>query len=580
MIRSNPLLDICHNVIHQYSGGDGEIESLIVKVSGCLWATGSDPDSIRQILGLITRSGEHGGRRAVSGLVKGWSNAIRALIAMESFDTSLVGYCKQARNCRFTLRSLGATEDEVDEIISRYDQRCGIPPIILLPAYWRVLLPKPSMEVFQRVGPLANLGRACPIADRDKCNSSEQSFFVTTGRIPDYDFDLCAVGREYGRLCKFASNRSRIPLNNHADFDFTREDGGKMAHFMETMVDRYLFQTIEQLVTEEPASHLYDVFGNLVLRREDYKVGIPITTVMYPEIGAGDGLDSRLGLFGLDAAIRDLDAQFPGTVSSDSPHLTFGSFPPNLSFDGLLPSRVSTLAEEGYKARVITIVKLAVAVIGGVARNFLDTPMRTDKLVKIGLLSKVKLYDFLVELNLRERRGVDSFESPSVFYRTALSADLTTSTDTPPLRNVRSLLRGFIESVATDRHKRFLLFALEVGCSPRGFESRFRPQDHVHRCGIMMGEGLSGTYLNVMSGVVRCILRDFMREFDYYRGSTVADAVEFCKQVTLLIQDFFDNVRIDAFDDRSTQSGDDVLIFGHEDPYELRRFLILLYVAW
>lgn len=581
MTCRNPLLDVCYSSTQGMSPDGGETESLFVKISACLWATGSDTDSIHQILRLVRRSYEHGGRRAVSGLIKGWSNAIRSLLARDYFNTSVVGHCKQPRNCRFALRCLGASPSEIDDIIARYDDMCGIPPILLLPQYWRVLLPNPAHSLLMRVIPLSNLGRACPIADAEKVRTSEIEFYKVTGKIPDFEFDFSAISRSYGRLCKKTSSQSHIPLNTHADFHSSREDGGKMEHFIVGMVDRYLSQTIDELVEERPPSDLYDLLGNLALRRDDWSIGTPITDVMYPEIsGLGDGLDRRLGLFGLDAAIRSLIAEFPEHVHTDAPYLTFGPFSPNISFDGELPSRVHTLAEEGFKARVITILCLPATIVGGVARHFLDNSMRTDLSVKIGLLSKVKLYDFLVHLNLGDRRGVDSFDHPSVFFRTALSADLTTSTDTPPRSGPMSCLMGFISTVSNDRCWNFLRFAIELGCSPRGFISRHKPPDHVHRCGIMMGEGLSGTYLNVMSGIVRALLHDFMEQFDFYSGATVRDALDFCREHDVMIQDYLDTTDIGGFGASSTQSGDDLIDFNHFDPAEIRRYLILLYVIF
>jgi hypothetical protein len=577
MIFPNPLLEICNRLSSQISGNDQESHSLIVKVAGVLWATGADSESINQILRLVVRSYECGGRRAVSGMIKGWSNAIRSLMSRGAFDTSVVGHCKQARNCRRSLRKLGATAVEINEIIDLYDGRCGIPPILLLPAYWRILLPGASKDVFIRVVPLSNLGRACPLADKEKCEESEKSFFKVTGKVPSFVFDLRELGRRYGELCRGSPPGSRISLNAHAEYSTSREDGGKMGLFIRGMVDNYLLQTIDQLVPEKPTRDLVDVLGNLVLKRDDWREGTPITDVMYPGLGqGGGGLDGRLGLFGLDAAIRDLHAKMPGCVMSDAPYLTFGPFIPNISFEGTLPSRVHTLAEEGYKGRVITIVRLSVSIIQSVARHFLDAPMRTDKAVQIGLLSKVKLYDFMVHMN-GGRKGVVEFNHPSVFLRTALSADLTTATDTPPREGSRSLLTGFSELVSGLNQMRFIQFAIEVGCSPRGFESRFLPNGYVHNCGIPMGEGLSGTYLNVMSGVVRCILVDFMDYFDFYVGTSIEDASEFSRDHMTMIQDYLDHVEFDDFQDSSSQSGDDLIFMSHFPPAEIRRFLILLY---
>jgi hypothetical protein len=296
-----------------------------------------------------------------------------------------------ASDLHFALRSLGANQDEVDHVVSTYDSVCGIPPIILMTPYWRILLPNPPLDLVQRVGPLSNLGRACPVADRNKCVESELAFYETTGKIPAFQFDLTHVGSEYGKLCRKCPSESRIQINNHSSYDFFRSLGGKWSEFCHYVVDEYLFLTVGDLVPTKPSANLVDCLGNLVLFAKDWDPSVPITSVMYPLMGGTDGIDRRLGLFTLDWAIRRLHMEFPDCVYTDAPFLTFGPFIPNLCFDGELPSRVCTLEEEGFKARVITIIKLCVAVIECVARYFLDPPMRTEKSVKIGLLSKVKL---------------------------------------------------------------------------------------------------------------------------------------------------------------------------------------------
>jgi hypothetical protein len=95
----------------------------------------------------------------------------------------------------------------------------------------------------------------------------------------------------------------------------------------------------------------------------------------------------------------------------------------------------------------------------------------------------------------------------------------------------------------------------------------------------MMGEGLSGTYLNVMSGVVRAIIQDFMDQFDFYGGQTAADAAHFCELHSDLIQDYLYSVPISEFEQSSTQSGDDLIYLCYHEPSEIKRFLILLYVV-
>jgi hypothetical protein len=357
--------------------------------------------------------------------------------------------------------------------------------------------------------------------------------------------------------------------------------GGKNQEFAEQVVDVFLYKTIDELVVSRPASNLFDVLGNLALRREDWGIGVPILEVLYPLLPHGSSnVDGRLGLFGLLWAIYALHDEFPDYVASDSQFIALGTTPPILRFDGELPSRVCTLAEEGFKARVITIVKLSAAIIQGVARFFVDNSMRTDPLIKIGLLSKVKLYDFLVNVNHGDRRGVADFSHPSCVFESATSADLTTATDTPPLRHTSTLLNGYIASVSTDSTRNILNFAVQLGTSRRVFVSPLRPPGHIHRNGIMMGEGLSGTFLNTISAIVRCVLEDFMEQFDFYVGVTDDDAHEFMISHRELIQDFLDTTPLDGFQDSSTQSGDDLIYMSRHNCIDIRRYIILLYVCF
>jgi hypothetical protein len=97
-----------------------------------------------------------------------------------------------------------------------------------------------------------------------------------------------------------------------------------------------------------------------------------------------------------------------------------------------------------------------------------------------------------------------------------------------------------------------------------------------HRCGIMMGEGLSGIFLNGMSMFVRSSISVFADTFeDLYYGSSEEDADEFISDASVLIQDFLDTVQPKIFyDQNSSQSGDDAILFS-ETSY--RTWLILLY---
>lgn len=544
-----------------------------------LWSSGSSVDAIIEMKSLFMRAFLSSGLRGVSSLLKGWSNATRSILAVSDFDTTHVGYCKRAKNCRYALRKAGLTDLEIQTVIDRYDQRVGIPPFLLSHPFVRILLPEAPHDVYLRVVSLANIGRASPVADAAKCRDSEISFYSTTSRTWNWNFDFRSISRQYGQLCHqrvAPPHSSRIELSSHSSFQFPRSLGGKNEEIRRAVMDSYLIKTVDDFVPEQPNSDLYDCLGNLVLRQSDWSIGEPITSVFYPSLRSEDGFgdDRRFGLFILDWAIRSLSEL--GMLDSSSPYVSIGSFCPILRFRGVLESRVSVLPEEGFKARVITITELCVSIVEIVARHFLDPFVRADRMVKIGLLSSVKLYDLMVEIST-SRRGVDSFESPSFLHRSALSADLTTSTDTAYRSSISSILEGFCETCPFGHERNIIRLALDVCLSTRHFVSDLCPPNHEHRCGIMMGEAMSGVYLNVMSGIVRAILADFSDEFDHYDGTSVEDADQFILDHSDWIQLFLDNTRIRGFGHDSSQSGDDLIVFSQRHPDDLRRFLILLY---
>lgn len=549
-----------------------------VCVAATMWYTGSEASHIVYTRKLFEKTFLASGIKGIATMVKGWSNAIRSIMALEPYNTSSVGYCKRAKNCRHALRSAGMRDDKIDIVVSRLDGIAGIPPILIHRPYMDILLGDCDKSVYSAVVPLSNLGRSSPQADRQKCNESEDKFYVTTSVVPQFTFDFYRVGLEYGRLCASRTTPpmlSKIETSTHSSFQFPRSEGGKEQEIRSEVFDNYLYTTVGEIIPTRPERPLYDILGNLVMRPEDWEHGETITNVLYPSLKSENKCDQRFGLFILDWSIRKLWSI--GNVTSNGAFGTFGYLPPSIRFSGSLKARVSTLSEEGFKARVITITELCVAIIQIVLRHFLDPYVRADPLVKIGLLSAVKLYDLMVKLSSDDRRGVDNFDYPSFSTKTALSADLTTATDTPPRQNVSTLLSGFVDGLELDHLQGLINLALDLGLSDREFISRRRPPGHVHRNGIMMGEALSGVYLNTMSGVVRCLLGPFMEEFSHYSGSTISDADTFILDHVDWVQTFLNEVDLLSFEERSSQSGDDLIKFDGSDPPEIKRFLILLY---
>jgi hypothetical protein len=380
----------------------------------------------------------------------------------------------------------------------------------------------------------------------------------------------------YARMCGGKiPERTWWSTSTNSSFDFKRSDDGKIGEIISKVVNDFIYRTIDEVVPHRPSGPLYDILGNTALLPQDWGIGRPITDCLYLDIGS-DFIDQRFGLFGLLWAIDDIHSRFPGTLTSDSEYISLGLNPPKIRFDGVIPSRVESLSEEGYKARVITVSPLSVALLQIMLRHILDPFVRRDPSIKIGLLSSVKLYDLMVSIS-GGRDGLDNDGNPSFFHRTCESIDLTTATDSPYAKCVRTVVRPFVNTVLRGCLSEFSDFVLDLALSPREFFHDLKPDGHVHRCGIMMGEGLSGVFLNVMSGIVRTYVDQLSGEFDWYMGITSSDADEFISAHSELIQDWLDSVRVSEFDPDSSQSGDDIVDFNDYPPGFLRRYYVLFY---
>jgi hypothetical protein len=524
----------------------------------------------------MQRTFAHGGEKALASLVKGWSNAVRSILSNNPYDTSTVGYCKLSKNCRFAFRKAGLSEPEISQVIDRLGDKVGIPPFLLFPCYVRSLLPNPGLIMARKVNPFANIGRTAPFADDAKCEESLQAFFDTTSRLWPWEFDFTNITTKYARMCGgVIPCQTWWSTSTNSSFDSSRSNDGKLGEIIEKVVNDFIYLTIDDIVPYRPSGPLYDILGNIALLPNDWEEGRPISDCLYLDIGH-DFIDQRFGLFGMLWAIHDIEERFRGDTTSDSPFISLGLSPPEILFTGTLPSRVESLSEEGFKARVITIIPLSVSLLQIMLRHLLDPFVRRDPAIKIGLLSSVKLYDLMVSIS-GSRFGLDSDGYPSFFHSTCESVDLTTATDSPYRKGVEDVLRTFVRVTLRGHLSEFSDFVLDLALSNREFHHRHKPNDHVHNCGIMMGEGLSGTFLNVMSGIVRTYVDQLAAEFSWYQGETSYDADEFILHHQELIQDWLDNVESSPFDPFSSQSGDDLIDFNDYPVGFLRRYLVLFY---
>jgi len=553
-------------------------DASLFAVRATIVVTGGSEEFASEITDILRKVFLTSGIRGFSLIIKGWSKAIRSLMSLESFDTSNVGYCKNSCNSRHALRRAGCTEEECDIIAERYSGICGIPPILLNSHYVKVLLPDCQLSEYRKALPFANIGRCAPTADAETCRRSIQDFLEVTGSLWDWNFDFSVIAAQYAELCctESAPVYSRWEASSKSSFDYSREAGGKLGEVIDLVVNDFMYKTIDEIVPYRPLDDLYDIFGNVALKCDDWRQGAPITEVLYSDLSSGEFMDGRFGLFGVLWAMSDLIDRYPGEFIVDTEFGILGYEPPSPQFQGTVECRICSVEEMGWKARVITITPLSVGLVQVVLRHCLDPFIRSDPNVKIGLLSKVKLYDLMVRLNGGDRNGVTN-NSGSFYFKTVESVDLTTATDSPFRKSIHGLLESFVRIVLPLRMKNFYDMVLDIALSEREFVGIDIPDHWCHNCGIMMGEAMSGVYLNVMSGIVRASISNFRLSFLDFRGTSVDNCDEFIRINQNRIQEWLDTYVLATFNLSSSQSGDDVVIFNELPQGECQRFLKLLY---
>jgi hypothetical protein len=247
-----------------------------------------------------------------------------------------------------------------------------------------------------------------------------------------------------------------------------------------------------------------------------------------------------------------------------------GTVPTYEFVGGGLEARVCPLAEEGWKCRVVTITSFASVVIGHVARHKIDPYLWTDKQLYIGLKESVKLWALIKFLGrgtqIVDARG-DKFTTTNI-PRFAASVDQTAATDCPPRKVASDVLHGVIDGI-NDPDTMFLRYAAQVALSERGFFSNEKDVDKgrhlpcVHNRGIMMGEALSGIYLNGLTLTIQEFLEEAVTYFgDIPEGGAMTNAQidEYIKLHVDHCQRFLDtaNPRPRGY---HGQSGDDAVHF-------------------
>jgi len=548
---------------------------------------GMTPTHISEMETTLRRVHQSSGLRGLATTIKRWSNVTRSILAGEYIDSTNVGFAKASRNCVSKLRHEGANETEISDIVRNPRLKCGIPPFLLFREFYPVLFTRHTLESVKRAGPFANIGRTAPDGDCSVKNESLSKFKNTVTKIWENIFSFFWIGYAFAAIATMCMSfgRSRVQFSSHSSRDYTRSMGGKRSEIIDKIVNDFVHKPLKEIVPEEPTGMLYDITGQIFLDPKDWDPDVLLHEVCYPFIREPDDLMawSTFGHIILLWSVLDaLSMDSLKTLSENMVYPGLGYITPSIRFEGYVRTSVKAIPEEGWKARVITITPLCVAIIGIVLRHLFDQMIYDDPLTRVGITSTVKLYDTMRKMNFGRIGGLSDC-APSLRFACVESVDLTTATDSPDRRVVSSLFEGIYLYLS---HRggsplEFIRMGLDISLCSRQFEfedGSFIPHC-LHRCGIMMGEGISGTFLNVMSCVLRCISERFARDFEErYYGTTTADADSFISDTREDIQTFLDEAGGQmSYNPHSSQSGDDVVIFDNMGKGNLSKFLIVLY---
>lgn len=513
--------------------------------------------------------------------LKSWKSTLVSILAQNDHMVIHERHDNYRSRCivhhSHVLRRLGFSQDEISSCVQLHGKR-KIPPFMLDPALVGALKPNPGFDVLARLVPLVNISRTGPEGGRQECLAAVRGFSENVTRLPKWSFDY------QGAICSMlqshhfrGSKRSRWEVTEKASREFPRRLGGKTGEFVDSYVNSFRYEPVSSILDVVSTENLYDITGALVLRGSEYSLDDVFCEVAYPDIGVCTDqlIDSRLGHLGLFWALKELRST-PGiefNAEEDFENLRRGKRPTLRIVNGSIDARVTPAPEPGLKVRIITITSFFIALIGSVSRHCVDDSIiEMDETIRIGLSSKVKLYDWLVLLNARNHTGVSSKTGNSLLFDLAVSVDLTTATDTPHRGSVVSVLQGVSDSIAHAHCHSLFQLGVDLVTAPRVFHL---PKEtiSVHNCGIMMGEGLAGIFLNVSSAFVRYSVREFMDGLQDYEGNSVAEADAFIQLNVPRIQRIIDTLKFDQ-PVVSIQSGDDVSSFGFES---ISRYLVLVY---
>lgn len=522
------------------------------------------------------RSGDQG-VAVLATSVKRWQKVVRNILAREPpsrDDEDSILSSRVARRSLHRMKKLGLTEAEIDNIISTQGRR-RIPPFFWSKSLVRCLMSDPPFDTLKLLTAVACIGRTAPQGDVQQIKKSLDGFITNVEREEAETFDFSRITRTLlgGRTCP-------VPVATFWDApgrgsrSYPRSAGGKRGEARNEIYMEFMHLPISTILPDKPTGDVYDILGNIACHAVNWSEHHPIGHVLYADRKSLrlNVIDDRFGMIGLIWALLELRkvTTIEWEVDEDWPFFAAGRTPVISRVSGSIESRVTAQPEEGWKVRIVTLTDFAVSLVGSTARHVCDPILLSiDPLIVIGLRSKVKLYDSLVHLNGFQHMGISSKENNLLHFSYGTSADLQTATDTPERSKIISIFAGWLDIIPNNHPFRSLI-VLSIGLAtmtrefqmPRGF------RNPVHRCGIMMGEALSGILLNTASLIVRASVESLVISFPEIQHLRDDQINDFVSKRAADLQLFLDNFR-PTTGWQSSQSGDDLFLmsFGLRSPY-------------
>jgi len=513
--------------------------------------------------------------------VKSWQKVARNILARESptrDDDVRILASRLACRCKHKMKRLGLTELEITDVVSTQGRR-RIPPFFWTKSLVKCLFSTPSFEDVSRATPVACIGRTAPIGDVSVIHAALEGFVSNVGRKEAVKFDFARVTETLLRTLG-----CRIPLVSYWEAKgrgsrkYPRAHGGKRGEVQDEIYLEFMHLPLYTILPERPTGDVMDILGNVACYAKNWDGDQPIGRILYAESGNTRDIeiDDRFGMIGLIwslTELRKLDT-LQWEVNEDWPFFAVERTPVISKVTGSVKARVTAQPEEGWKVRIITLTDFSVSLIGSTCRHLLDPVLLSaDPQIKIGLRSKVKLYDSLVFLNGMKHMGISTMKENNLHYRHGTSADLQTATDTPGRSTIGSIFQGWMAIIPDDHPCRNLLvLGICLATLDRDFEMPSGYSSPEHCCGIMMGEGLSGIFLNTASLIVRAVVEEMATAFPEIYSLGIDEVDDFVMERSVDLQAFLDNFKsITGLN--SSQSGDDLYLLSHEPRSPFLRVL-------